>query len=439
MTVELIAHMETVDEPLLVRRTGVLVWGDEQLHAAGYVHDPSGYALLALAPGVRAWQRARVLLQVLSVSWAALDPEARAMLNRVVRVLVLGLPATHVATVLLALRHRRANHKHVTRAALRLLTEHPQADELLGTHRRVLLAVVEHALGKATARGAARVLIEGGVAEQGARPDLHRRLLRFAPDDAVAMARVRALYQGFAGQAPEAAVADLVDLDLGGARPGTVTATNRGDVAATLVHLYRGGPAADLESALDGYVDAAAARMASYPGTLGVVLDQSASMRGYGDREWALYSQAVALRMVLQRRCAELVVIPVGGDGDRPCGATDLAAGVLHAVAHGPDLVALVSDGYENVYPGDLARVVAALPRAGITTPVVFCHSTFGHSDDLALRRPAPGLPQRAFWHEEDFAPLMVWLLAHTRSTNAEGALKDALMQRLAAVERRLA
>jgi hypothetical protein len=451
MTVELIAHLESADEPLLVRRTGVLVWGDEERHAAGYVRDPCGYALLALAPGVRTWQRARILLQLLSVSWASLDPQLRATLSRVVRVLVLGLPASHVATVLLALRHRRANHKHVTRAALRLLAEHPQAEELMRTHRRVLLAVVEHALGKATARGAARALIEGGVAEQGPGPDLHRRLLRLAPDGAVAMARIRALYQGPAsldqgtasphqGQAaPALAVPELVDLDLGVARPGTVTATNRGDVAATLVHLYRGGPAADLESALDGYVETAAARVASYPGTLAFVLDRSASMRGYGDREWALYSQAVALRMVLQRRCTKLVEVPVGGDGDRPGGATDLAAGVLDAVAHGPDLVAVVSDGYENVYPGDLARVVATLPRVGIATPVVFCHSTFGHSDDLALRRAAPGLPQRAFWHEEDFAPLMLWLLAHSSSTNAEGALKDALMQRLAAVERRLA
>jgi hypothetical protein len=119
-------------------------------------------------------------------------------------------------------------------------------------------------------------------------------------------------------------------------------------------------------------------------------------MRGYGDREWAVYAQAVALRLVLQRRCARLVVVPVGGEADGPGGSTDLASGVLGAVAHAPDLIAVVSDGYENVHPGDLARVVASLPRVGMATPVVFCHSTFGHSDDLRLRRPAPGLPQRA-------------------------------------------
>jgi hypothetical protein len=251
------------------------------------------------------------------------------------------------------------------------------------------------------------------------------------------MARIRALYTGEV--APALPVPPLFDLDLDGTRPDTVTATNRGDAAATLVHLYRGGPAADLTSALDGYVDAAATRVASYPGTLALVADRSASMRGYGDREWALYSQTVALCMVLERRCAKLVVVPVGGDGDRPGGATDLATGVLDAVAHRPDLVAVVSDGYENVYPGDLARVVATLPRVGITAPVVLCQSTFGHSDDLALRRPAPGLPRRTFWHQEDFAPLMLWLLAHTRTAGAEQALRDALLQRLTAVERGLA
>jgi hypothetical protein len=349
----------------------------------------------------------------------------------VARVLVLGLPATHVATVLLVLRHRRANHKHVTRAAIRLLTEHPHTQDLLRTHRRVLVAGVEHALGKATARGVARAVLDGAAG-----PDMHRTVLRFGRDDAVTIARIRALYAGDGGSVR--AVPPLVDLDLYGARPDTVTATNRGDVAATLVHLYRGGPAADLNAALDRYVDAAAERVPAYLGTLALVLDQSGSMRGYGDREWAVYAQAVALRLVLARRCAKLVVLPVGGEAGLPAGSTDLAGGVLDAARRAPDLVAVVSDGYENVYPGDLARVVASLSGAGVTTPVVFCHSTFGHSDDLRLRRPAPDLPQWAFWHEEDFAALVLWLLAHTRTPDTERAMRDALTDRLTRVERRL-
>jgi hypothetical protein len=248
---------------------------------------------------------------------------------------------------------------------------------------------------------------------------------------------------------PDAAVTSapeqpLVDLDLTGERPGTVTATNRGDIAATLVHIYRGGVSPELTAALGRYAETAATRMPRHPGTLALVLDCSASMRGYGDREWAVLSQAVALRMVLERACARLVTVPVGGDGagdgiETAAGATDLATGVLDALAHGPDLVAVVTDGYENVYPGDLARVTASLPLAGVGTPVVVCTAAFGHSDDLTHRRPAAKLPRRAFWHEEDFAPLMLWLLAQTGTEESRDGLVEALRDRLSTVEHRLA
>jgi hypothetical protein len=163
---------------------------------------------------------------------------------------------------------------------------------------------------------------------------------------------------------------------------------------------------------------------------LALVVDLSPSMRGYGDREWAVLSQVHALQEVLRRRSAELTVVPVND------GATDLAGGVLDALASGPDLVAVISDGYENTLPGDLARVVATLPRIGVDTPVVFCNSAFGHSDDLTLRRPAPRLPQWTFWHEADFAALMLWLLANVRKVDTNGWLRDALVERLGTVER---
>jgi hypothetical protein len=283
----------------------------------------------------------------------------------------------------------------------------------------VLADVVEHALGKATARGCARALAGGAT-----RVDLQRALLRFTTTPATD--HMRALYER--ADANELKATTPFDLDLDGARPDTVTATNRGDLAATLVHRFRGGASAELDEAAERYATNAAARMPVFPGALALVLDLSASMRGYGDREWAVLSQVHALRAVLERRCARLTVVPVEQ-------ATDLATGVLDALATGPDLVAVVSDGYENVYPGDLARVCATLPRAGIDTPVVFCHSTFGHSDDLTLRRPAPSLPQRAFWHEADFAALMLWLLAHARHADAERWLHEALLERLTKIE----
>ncbi|MEU8801837.1 hypothetical protein [Spirillospora sp. NPDC048819] len=431
-TPTLLAHLNDHDTPLTLPRGGTLRWDDAALHRAAHTLDAEGYALLGLAPGVRPWQRARVLLQILAATQAGLDERTRAVQARVARVLTLALPPAHVITVLLALRRLRANHKHTTRTALRFVLEHPDADALIAARRPALVDCFEHALGKAAARGCARRIAGGDTASDY----LRRRLLRFLTDPAAAPARVRALYRE-APRAGERAVPDepVLRVDAARERPPTITATNRGDIAATLVHLYRGGPAEDLYAALGRYVDAAAAEFPRFEGTVALVQDASASMRGYGDREWAVLSQAAALRMVLSQVCARLEVVEVGGDERAPRGATDLATGVLDALGADPDLIAVVSDGYENVFPGDLARVVATLPHAGITTPVVFCHALFTGSDDLALRRPAPSLPERGFWHQDDFAELLPWMFGHCDA----GApwLRAALHARLDVLDRR--
>ncbi|GGQ31462.1 hypothetical protein BKA00_001786 [Actinomadura coerulea] len=435
-TPTLLAHLHHHDTALTLPRGAHLRWDDADLHRAAHTGDPEGYALLGLAPGVRPWQRARVLLQILAASQAGLDDGARAVQARVARVLTLGLPPAHVITVLLALRRLRANHKHTTRAALRFVLEHPAADALIAARRPALRDCFEHALGTATARGCAGRIAGGDTASEY----LQRRLLRFLTDPAAAHDRVRALYDpghttgGNAADGTAAVDRPVLPVDVVRRRPATITATNRGDIAATLVHLYRGGPAEDLHTALGRYVGAAAAAFPRFTGTLALVLDTSASMRGYGDREWAVLSQAAALRMVLAQVCARLEVIETGGDESAPRGATDLATGVLDALGTEPDLVAVVSDGYENVFPGDLARVITSLPHAGVTTPVVFCHSQFTDSDDLTLRRPAPSLPQRGFWHQDDFAELLPWMFGHCDA----GApwLRAALHDRLDALDR---
>ncbi|GAA4226399.1 hypothetical protein GCM10022254_11320 [Actinomadura meridiana] len=197
-TPTLLTHLRTHDTALALPRGGSLRWDDADVHRAAHTTDAEGYALLCLAPGVRHWQRARVLLQILAASQAGLDAPTRDVLARSARVLTLGVPPAHVITALLALRRLRANHKHTTRAVLRFVLEHPAADTLIAARRRPLLDCFEHALGTATARGCARRINDGDVASDY----LRRRLLRFltAPADepdalsAAVSARVRALY-----------------------------------------------------------------------------------------------------------------------------------------------------------------------------------------------------------------------------------------------------
>jgi len=57
--------------------------------------------------------------------------------------------------------------------------------------------------------------------------------------------------------------------------------------------------------------------------------------------------------------------------------------------------------------------VVASLPGAGVTTPVVLCQAAFARSDDLTFRTPARILPRASFWHQDDFAELLPWLFGH--------------------------
>jgi len=427
---ELLTHFRTHGTPLTLSRRGELAWDDAEVHREAWEADPEGYALLALVPGVRQWQRARVLLRILVSSQAHLADPARAVLAKATRALLFGLAPDQAVTALLAVRRLRANHKHTTRAMVAFALEHPDGDALVAARRPALVDCLEHALGKSTARACARLIAEGDVGS----PYLRSRLLRFTRDPETALRRVRALYGPGVHNAP-VPQEPPVPIDPPREDPEIVTVTNRGDIAATLVHLYRGGPESELRPALARYVAEATRGLPRLEAHVALVLDTSASMRGYGEREWAIMSQAEALRLVLAEVCERLTVIETGGRPDAPAGATDLATGLLDALAAGPDLVAIVTDGYENTLPGDLARVAASLPGAGVTTPVVLCQATFARSDDLTFRTPAPDLPRARFWHQDDFAELLPWLLCHCAPGRAwiRRAVLDRLSGRAAA------
>jgi hypothetical protein len=423
-TPTLLTHFRTHDVPLELSRGGEPVWDDAELHRSARLSDPEGYALLALVPGALPWQRARVLLETLAASQDGLGEATRATLAKVTRVLMFGLPPAYAITALLALRRLRANHKHTTRAIVTFVLEHPDADALIEARRPALIDCLEHALGKATARACARLVSEGGAGSAY----LRRSLLRFTADPAAAIVRLRALYGPgtYGAPAPQEPPAPLDPVT---EQPPIVTPTNRGDIAATLVHLYRGGPAAELRPALAGYVAQAARGLPRLAANVALVVDTSRSMRGYGEREWAVMSQAMALRLVLSEVCERLTVVETGGTAQAPAGSADLAGALLDALGPGPDLVVVVTDGYENHLPGDLARVAATLPRAGVTTPVVLCLAAFTRGDDLTLRDPAPELPRRPFWHQDDFAALLPWVFAHS-GAGAEW-IRTAMLTRL--------
>jgi hypothetical protein len=430
-TLTLLQHLRTPSAPFRLRRTvPAELWADAAIHEEGYRLSPERYALCAVAREARPEQRARVLFQLLAGSRRGLSDQVRQTLDRVAGWLLRVLAPEQVLTVFLALRRIRANHKHTARAILRYLLNHPQIEDLARLRRPSVVDSLEHALGKNTFRGACKSLADAEASEV---------LLKYAADKARATAVLA--YLAGQGLCPESRHPGegLVALEAAPTvapreRPRTITATNRGDIAATLVHIYQGGANVDLKSALGDYVEQAAAELPRFAGSVALVLDASASTRGYGEREFCVISQSEALRLVLEKCCANLRVFPesAGTELPLPEGDTDLALALLDAVQTDPALVVIVSDGYENVAPGDLARVVASLPAVGVETPVVFCHSQFTDKDDLTWRRPAPALPELEFWHQQDFADLLWSLFSRARAPHGEAFLEGQLRRQLA-------
>jgi hypothetical protein len=207
-------------------------------------------------------------------------------------------------------------------------------------------------------------------------------------------------------------------------------------IAATLVHLYRGGDSDALRRGLAEYVERAASTLPAFAGRIALVVDASLSTLGYGERQYCCVSQSWALALVLRARCPDLAIHVAGGRAEPPVpeGATDLVTPLLDALAGDPDVVAIVTDGYENRLGGELERVIAALPRAGVTTPVIVVNSKFTHKDDLALRRPTTTL-SIDMWHEHDFAAVLETIGAAARNDVGRNFLTRALAVRLSALE----
>lgn len=438
-------HLQTASEPFILKKNGQPpLWSDGELHQAFYKGNPEQYALLALVDAVTTNQRLRMLFTLLQHSRADLPPATRQTLERVTHVLLAMLHPDRVLAVFLALRRMKANHKHTARAILRYILNHPQFEDLALRRRPAVVEAIEHALGKNTARGAIKQLSTGNAGE------LHRGLLRHTCQAELVKTVLPFLYRAPVGQGLIAPVGEIQytlvhencakKFERVQEKPTTVTATNRGEIAATLVHLYRGGYSEELQKSLELSVQAATTTLPSFAGKVALILDSSASTRGYGEREFCILSQSVALKLVLEKCCPHLQVYRVGGSGElpQPENQTDLATALVDALEGEPDLIVLVSDGYENVYPGDLDRVVATLPLLGIQTPIVFCHSKFTNKDDLSLRRPTTHLPQLEFWHQDEFPALMLDLFSRVSGPLGEQCIQDFLLRKLEFVEKEL-
>ncbi|MBC7806614.1 MAG: VWA domain-containing protein [Akkermansiaceae bacterium] len=442
-----ILHLRSATAPFhLAAGATTAQFDDRGWHEEIFGADPLRYALLAVLPDIADHARARIVFVTLAhdAAVSGTGTEASAEIEGAIAAALCLLPADLALQVFLALRRERVNRKRVSRLVCRFLLNHPARASLWSCRRPAVVDVLEHALGRDVLRACVRIAGADDF-DTSQWEYLRGKLLRYAHNPVAAKPLVAGLAAGSEGDATDYhAVSDTLRETFAARfeRPATVTAADRGTVTGALTALYRQTPTPNLSQRFaDGLSALAQASPRFAPGfKVALVFDTSTSMQGYGEREYCLAASAVTLWRLLCRVSAEPVAVFGTTDeteiiGSLPTlgGETDLSAALLDALETKPDLVIVLSDGYENRNAGDLARVAASLPGIGIDTPVLLCLPLFTGADDMAMRRPAPKLPELRFWHESGLPDLLrlAWLYTPQGAEGMTGWMQSTLLTRL--------
>jgi len=169
------------------------------------------------------------------------------------------------------------------------------------------------------------------------------------------------------------------------------------DAVRLYVYAFEMGMTLEIARALLDKAQRAALAFPARYGSIGVLLDASASMEGADDQKLRPMAAALALRdMLLTTGRARMVVS--GGDTKeatsmlvRPAGDTSLAEGLIDLLGDAPEAVFVISDGYENRPAGRFAEVVGALRAMGNATPIFHLNPVFA-AESVGVRKLASGL-----------------------------------------------
>ncbi len=173
------------------------------------------------------------------------------------------------------------------------------------------------------------------------------------------------------------------------------------DAVRLYVYAYEMGLSEDIRYELIRKARAVADRMPVRFEHTGILLDTSASMLGHQTQARRPISVALAVRDLLAEAAEQATIVTSDGRETRqaeliePTGDTSLAAGLVALLKREPDIVFVLTDGYENAPAGRFAEVVRAVRRMGIETPIhqfspVFAAETCGIR---SLCDSVPGLP----------------------------------------------
>jgi hypothetical protein len=443
-----------------------LLNGDAQLsdeqHDAFLSKDRQLYAALLRLPNLSAETAMAIIQRLLAVTEMAAGqavPESLRLQED--RLIVETLPHLPVDTVLagfLKLVELRVNNQRTSGWIRAYIFGAPQLESWAVNHRRDLRILVRHALGNpVTLTCLHKFVIENPDAKTTAY--LQRYVLRYAKNAAL----VRDVFLFLFGKLKQSQFSLLnayltarQDIQAGKGLPFKVLRGIAGtfhakisqrrlqrlasrdkvkrevseeideSLVGSIRHYYRSGEQLNAQA-----IEQEMARIPYWDAFVYFIIDASASMRGFGTREYNSIAIATGIFKVFQKRIRQTAHAWVGGSDDenfpQPMGTTSIAPTLIEAFQHKPDVIIIISDGYENIEQGDKAAVFAGLEQLGIQIPIVQIIPAFTERDRIENRQLLP----TCFLETGLRGFLSTWLRirAHLAPDSIEALLRETLSE----------
>lgn len=419
---------------------------DARIHDAAFAVDRGLYGMLLLLPGVTDHSKQlgleRLLARPRGDAEASLLDGAQEKL--LITALARGLPPTRLLKFFGRLRRERVNNARTRKLILRSILASPRLELWATRYRRKLRAALEHALGKRMT-GILRSILSKPAADRTAREEaiLRAQALRHAEgrdaatvleclgfvlglEDGLSLRLLKA-YRGAkdkleAGRGlpyetlegirsryhkdrEHAEVLELtaarmtqgqrLTLQRKAEEKGVALAFDpaRHDAVRLYLYAFERGLEPGIERALEARARKAAEGLALTGLHAGILVDASGSMAGDARQRLRPMATALAMRDAIAAAAGRVTTVVAGGVVEgrlvRPRGETALAEGLVSLLRSGPDVIFVVSDGYENAPAGRFAEVLDRVRGLGIATPVHQLSPVFA-AEASGLRSLAP-------------------------------------------------
>ncbi|WP_373372047.1 hypothetical protein [Nannocystis radixulma] len=434
--------------------------GHAQTVSIEFLHDyiRGNYRRLyarTLAAGVNHFNRARIVTELLAGS-RHLGPEERREEGRLIAAALRSLPAPRAYRALLAVRARGVNNRRVRAIVRDYLSSRPDLKFDAIKYRDKLRDLILHThlplpgeLGGFLFKGwrerrYATPLLETFRRAHYSEEALYELPFTVAEGLAARKKIDRAVF--LRKIAPRLTALERLRLQATAAREGVAElAIDLGRAGLTRLAIYilslslgeRRQRAAELRAALDAAARRCLRDAPLALGRVAAVLDCSYSTAGSPDRPRRPLAIALAVDALLRAASAEYMSFWTPASDDPlqlvPRGQTDLAGPLLDALETRPDLVVVVSDGFDNDPTGGAGEVCrvfkARLDPAGRTT-IVHVNPVFD-APELGPRRLGGAVPTLGLRDAEDL-PTALAFARFAAGDLSLAELEDYLARRVA-------